>query len=99
MMVFPLEGQPRWSDPKAERLVDFALAAALIPGDQIRMLRPPLPQIQEFPPLYGYRSYQDRQTRIEDVIDVPRIYSDPRVSWTGTQGGYSGSSRPSMEAS
>ena len=47
----------------------------------------------------GLPTKQQRQIKIEDIIDVNRIYSDPRINWTGTPGGYSGSSRPSNEQS
>ena len=98
---YPLrEEQPRWGNTREERLLDEALQVANVPGDVIReQVRPPLTQIIAFPPRMGLPTKQQRQIKIEDIIDVNRIYSDPRINWTGTPGGYSGSSRPSNEQS
>jgi hypothetical protein len=94
---YPLrEGQPRWGNELAERQLDLALQAANLPGDVVRAIRPPLRQVLLFPKRVGLPSYQQRQIRIEDIIDVNRIFTDPRVTWTGTPAGYSGSSRNSM---
>jgi hypothetical protein len=94
---------PRWAynGPWAsnmERLTQQALMAATIPGSQIQQLvRPPLPQIQLFPPKFGYG---DRlQPSVDDVILVDRHYTEPRISWfSGSPAGYSGSSRNSLES-
>jgi hypothetical protein len=95
-----LQGRPRWGMEIQERLLDEALQVANVPGDVIReQVRPPLRQVIAFRPREGYPSKQERQIRIEDVIDVNRIYSDPRINWTGTPAGYSGSSRESNEQS
>lgn len=80
-----------WGEVKAERAVDDVLTQS-----QMAAAPPKRPGVL-LPPRFGYRPYQARQIRIEDVIDVPRIYNDPRVTFTGTPAGYSGSSRPSME--
>lgn len=97
---YPLrEGQPRWGNELQERLLDEALQVANVPGAMLRDMPPPLPQVEVFRAREGYPSKQERQIRIEDVIDVNRIYSDPRINWTGTPAGYSGTSRPSNEQS
>lgn len=94
---YPLrQGQPRWGMELQERLLDEALQIANAPGDFIRRIQPPLPQVQQFPPRLGLPDKASRQLRIEDVIDVNRIYSDPRSTFTGTPGGYSGSMRNSQ---
>lgn len=99
-----------WGDAKQERRIDEALMTAEMPAALIRAERPPLPQIITFPPRFGYQSYQQRQIGIADIIQVPRIFADPRAtltgnqrvqppqytSWAQSQGAYSGSSRPSM---
>lgn len=95
---YPLrEGAPRWGNEIEERLLDEALQVANIPGDYLRDKPAPLPQVVAFRPREGYPSYQQRQIRIEDIVDVNRIFTDPRINWTGTPGGYSGTSRPSLE--
>lgn len=96
---YPLrEGQPRWGNEIEERLLDEALQVANVPGDVIReQVQPPLPQVIAFRPRAGYPSKQQRQIKIEDVVDVNRIFTDPRINWTGTPAGYSGTSRPSLE--
>lgn len=97
---YPEHGPPRWTDPKADAKVDLALSAANTPGAALQeSVRPPLAQIQVFPPRYGYTPYAGRQVRIDEVVQQPRVTQDRRLSWTGTQGGYSGTSRPSNEQS
>jgi hypothetical protein len=90
--------QPKWSynGPWAsneERLTQQALMVMTVPGAQLQqMVKAPLPQIQLFPPRYGYG---DRlQPGIDDIVSINRIYTEPRVSWySGGVGSYSGSSR------
>ena len=86
-----------WSSNE-ERLTQQALMVATIPGAQIQqMVRPPLPQIQLFPPRFGYGP--GRQPEIEDVISVDRNSIEPRVSWySGGVAGYTGSSRNDLGA-
>lgn len=104
--AYPVNGSlqpPRWSyiGPWAsneERLTQQALVVATIPGAQLQeMVRPPLPQIQVFPPRFGYGDR--RVPSIDDIITVDRTYPEPRVSWySGGVGSYSGSSRNSLAA-
>lgn len=94
---YPLrQGQPRWGMELQERLLDEALQIANASGDSIRRIQPPLPQVQQFRPRLGWPDKASRQIRIEDVIDVNRIYSDPRSTFTGTPAGYQGSFRNSQ---
>ena len=85
-----------WSS-NMERLTQQALLAATMPGAQLQALvRPPLPQIQLFPPRFGWGPRP--QFEIDDVISLDRVYTEPRVSWySGSPAGYSGSSRNSLE--
>lgn len=79
-----------------ERLTQQALQSAILPSEEIAALaRVPIPQIELFPPRFGYG---DRSSPgIMDVIDVSRQYSDPRVSWfSGGVAGYSGTSRNTL---
>lgn len=51
-----------------DRLTTQAIVSATLPGEQLQeIVRPNLPQIQLFPPRYGY--IQTAYT-VEDVIDV-----------------------------
>lgn len=96
MDMYPLlQGQPRWGEERAEFLLDLSLQVANASPEQLLNRAPPLPQVNVWRPRMGYPSKAQRQIRIEDVIDVDRIYTDPRINWTGTPGGYSGSSRNS----
>ena len=94
--------QKRWTyaGPWAsneERLTQQALVVGTLTGEQIhQMVRTPLPQIQLFPPRFGYGPRT--QPEIEDIVSVDRVYQEPRVSWySGGVGGYSGSSRNSLQ--
>ncbi len=96
-------GNSRWTyagpwSSNEERLTQQALAVALIPGAELQeLVRPNLPQIQLFPPRFGYG---DRpQPEIDDVVSIDRNYVEPRVSWySGGVGSYSGSSRNDLGA-
>lgn len=75
-----------------ERLVSEALQAQTVPGELLRGIRPgflgPL-----FPPRFlGPRA----QPGIRDVIEVDRRYPDSSSQFSGTSGGYTGSSTPSL---
>jgi hypothetical protein len=94
---------PRWSyngpfSSNMERLTTQALMAATVPGVQLQqMVRPPLPQIQQFPPRFGWGIRT--QPEMDDVVTLDRVYTEPRISWySGSPAGYSGSSRNSLES-
>lgn len=95
----PWTEKPRYSylGPFAsnqERLVQQALAVMEIPADEIQeVVRPPLPQIDLFPPRFGY----DRTAiGINDIINVSRAFPT-RISWfSGGVGSYSGTSRDTL---
>jgi hypothetical protein len=96
-------GNPRWTyngpwSSNEERLTQQALSVALMPGAYLQQqVRPNLPQIQLFPPRFGYG---DRtQPEIDDIVSIDRNYVEPRVSWySGGAGSYSGSSRNDLGA-
>lgn len=51
-----------------EQQLSQALASLTLPGAQVQeYVRPNLPQIQLFPPRFGYET---KQYRVEDMIDV-----------------------------
>jgi hypothetical protein len=58
-------------------------------------VRPPLPQINMFPPRYGYRT---RELGIMDVMDVNDQFQPTRVDFTREQGAYSGTARNVSES-
>lgn len=77
-----------------ERLVSQALAAQLaLDPEVIRSIRPVTARTPLFPPRFGYR--QD-EPGIKDVIQVDRRYPDSSAQFSGTPGGFSGSSTPSL---
>ena len=78
-----------WSSNE-ERLTQMALDAAVIPGQELQEnIRPNL-NIEAFPPRFGYRT---RQLGIDDIIDVGRMYAEPRSTFSGGVAGYEGTSR------
>lgn len=94
---YPLrQGQPRWGMELQERRLDEALQAANLPGDYLRQIPPPLPQVIVFRPRLGLPDKAQRQLHIEDFIDIDRIYSDPRSTFSGGNAGYTGSFRNSQ---
>lgn len=77
-----------------ERLVTEALIANTAPAEEIQtMVRPPLPQIQMFPALFGYGDKVDRTPTIDSVIGTPVSSVQPRIDWSGSPAGYMGSPR------
>lgn len=73
-------------------------------ADELRALRPPLPQIQYLPPRFGYPPYIDRQWDVMQVFGItrmpsgqipgmPRMHGEDRVDYSRTQGGGQGSDR------
>lgn len=93
--------QPKWTykGPWAsneQRLTQQAIAVATIPGEEIQdLVRPNLPQLQLFPPRFGYG--ERTQPTIDDVVTIDRVYTEPRTSWfSGGPAGYAGASRNSL---
>ena len=53
-----------------ERLLSQSLAANLMTGEELqKYVRPPLPQVNLFPPRFGYT---DNELTVADIIDLPR---------------------------
>ena len=95
--------QPRWTyngpwSSNEERLTQQALMAATMPGVKLQeLVRPNIPQIQLFPPRFGYGPHLEPE--IDDVVSISRNYIEPRISWySGGPAGYSGSSRNDLGA-
>lgn len=70
-----------------ERLVSAALAANLVPEEELRAIRPPLPQIQLFPPRFGL---DHPPLTMRDIMAVGRRYPDSANQRSGGAGGYAG---------
>lgn len=95
----PWTNKPRYSylgphGSNEERLVQQSLASMDIPAEEIQaVVRPPLPQIDPFPPRFGY----DRTViGINDIINVDRNFPT-RVSWfSGGVSGFTGTSRDTL---
>jgi len=72
-------------------LQSITMPAQLLPD----LVRPPLPQVNLFPPRYGYRT---RQLGIMDVMDVNEEFQPTRVDFTREPGGYQGTARNISES-
>jgi hypothetical protein len=97
----PSEQLPDWSYTRPwatneERLTSQALSSALMDAPTVQdTIRPPLPQVNPFPPRYGYRS---RQLGIDDIVDINEIYNTPVANnfGGGISGGMQGTTRNSQ---
>lgn len=78
-----------------ERILTDALGVADIPGDVIALQSAPPPVVRPlFPPRFGYPT---EALGIQDVLQIDQRYPSPSTNfYSGTQGGYSGSSRPTI---
>lgn len=82
---------------KEEEIITRALVSNTIPGVQLQdVVRPPLPQIQLFPPKYGYRS---RQIGLSDIAYVDELYAGPPTRENAADQGYQGTMRYAQENS
>ena len=92
----PWNRRPDWTylrpwASNEERLTQQALEAALAPGAILaEAVRPPLDQVQLFPPRFGYRT---RALGVEDIIDIDRVTQPTRYDYSGTQAGIQAGSR------
>jgi hypothetical protein len=76
---------------KEEEIITRALVSNTIPGVQLAdVVRPPLPQIQLFPPKTGYRT---RQIGIKDLRYVDELFTGPPVRQDAADQGYQGTMR------
>lgn len=71
MQVSPY-AQP-WSSNYQRQSEEAFWVAESATADQLRALRPPLPQIQYLPPRFGYPTYAERQPTVLDVFGIDRI--------------------------
>lgn len=93
----PDDRLPMWSSArpwgsKEEAYLTQAVQIALASAPEVQdTVRPPLPQVNPFPPRFGYRS---AQLGINEVVEVNEIFNAPSPSnFGGSVAGYQGSSR------
>ncbi len=79
-----------------EALLTRAIRSVTLPAMMVQdIVRPPLPQIQLFPPRFGYRT---RELGIEDVMNVDSEFQPTRTDYTQSQGSYQGTGRNVSES-
>lgn len=79
-----------------DMLITRAVRSVTMPAAMLQdLVRPHLPQIQLFPPRYGYRT---RQLSITDVMDVDANFQPTRTDYTQSPGSYQGTSRNVSES-
>lgn len=93
----PDDRLPAWSNArpwasKEEQFTTQAVAVALASSPEVQdTVRPPLPQVDLFPPRFGYRS---AQLGINEIVEVNEIYNAPSPSnFGGSVAGYQGAAR------
>ena len=77
-----------------EQQIQQALNSVHMTADEITTyVQAPLSQVKVFRPRMGYPEVQERQARVEDIVNVPRRL-DARATWySGTPAGMQGGSR------
>lgn len=91
MSIYYRQRSPWETQP--ERLVSEALIASQTPADIIRAQSPPLPQINPFPPRFGWPDKKERTPTIMEVLNVDRYYRNRRDDITGGPQSWQGSAR------
>jgi hypothetical protein len=76
-----------------ERLTTEALSTAIWPADKIREIRPPIQNIANIPPRYGYR---DEAIGIEDIVNLDVLYPGSRTNYAQSVSGIQSSSFPAL---
>lgn len=71
MQVTPY-AQP-WANNYQRQSEEAFWVAESATAEQLRQLRPPLPQIVYLPPRFGYPTYAERQPTVLDVFGIDRI--------------------------
>ncbi len=79
-----------------EALLTRAVRSVTLPKQMVQdIVRPPLPQVQLFPPRFGYRT---RAIGIMDVMDVNEQFEPTRTDYTQSPGSYQGTARNVSES-
>lgn len=77
-----------------ERLVSEALMIATVPGQVLQArVRPNLPQVDPFPPRWGYLPYTARQASVEEILGETRNFRNRRDDISGGPAGWQAASR------
>jgi hypothetical protein len=78
-----------------ELLVTAALRTAMVPGQElVADVRPRIATLGlPFPPRWGFPSYQDRQSGIDQVLDAQRVFQTRRYDLSGGVAGWQGAAR------
>lgn len=87
-----------WATNEERRVSEALASAQSMTAEQISMIRPPLSQIQLFPPKYGYRI---EALGIHDFAYLDQIYPAVRRDWTASTSGsgYQGTGYPALGVS
>lgn len=102
MQVRPFD-QP-WASNYARQADDAFNAATSMSADELRALRPPLPQIVYLPQRFGYPPYAARQWDVMQVFGItrlpsgaipgmPQMHGEDRVDYSRNQSNMQGSDR------
>lgn len=100
IVAAPTSAEKNWNylgpfSSNQERLTQQALTVATMSREEIlRDVRPPLPQLRQFPGRFSVGA--SSQPTIEDVVSLDRDYNEPRANWF-SGGDMTGSSRNSLE--
>lgn len=107
-MPIPIDGiydRRSWDEPPdwsytgpfasyMERQVQTALAPAFMTRDEItENVKPPLSQVAVFRARKGYPTVQERQARVQDIVNETRNLSANAAWFSGGPAGMSGGSR------
>ena len=78
-----------------EALITRAVRSVTLPKEMIQdIVRPPLPQVELFPPRFGYRT---RELGIMDVMNVDEQFEPTRTDFSRSAGSYQGTARNMTE--
>jgi hypothetical protein len=79
-----------------EALLTRAVRSVTLPAMMVQdIVRPPLPQVQLFPPRFGYRT---RELGVEDVMNVDSEFQPTRTDFSQSNGSFQGTGRNVSES-
>lgn len=82
-----------WSTLQEQQVTNYLAQWTDLPGDAIRRMAPPVPNIGYRPPRFGYRAYVPG---IADIARLDDLYPGSRVDYSQRQSGFSGTSFPAL---
>lgn len=81
---------------RQEALLTRAVRSVTLPASMVQdLVRPPLPQVNPFPPRFGYRT---RVLGIQDVMNVDEEFQPTRTDYSQTPGAFQGTGRNVSES-